>query len=137
MRRRCRQGVEVAVRVEVDEMELGLRRERSRERAGDERALAADDAAGRARAHAREDAVGERTTRVASGGEEPIPRDEGDADALLAAQALRDRRSERRGGLRQTRQALLGDDAGLEQMDRSSGHLWAHGSPGAKHTGDL
>ena len=132
VRGRGRERVEVAVRVEVDERELRLGSERTRQSARDERALSADDERQRALAQRDEDTVRKRPAGLARGAQPAIARIEWDAHALLSAKAFGEERSERRGGFLEAAELLLCDDAGLEEMERASRHLWSHGSPSGK-----
>src|SRR5207248_2927300 len=100
VRGRGREGVEVAVRVEVDERELRLGSERTRQSARDERALSADDERERALAQRDEDTVRKRPAGLARGAQPAIARIEWDAHALLGAKAFGEERSQRRGGFR-------------------------------------
>src|SRR2546425_643460 len=102
----------------------------SRERAGDEGALAADDRGTCALAQRGKHSVGERAAGLARRGQPTIARVERDADPLLAAEAVGEQRGENARRLPKTDELLLGDHAGLEQMERASRHFWAHGSPG-------
>ena len=102
------------MRVEVDEHELRLGRERARERPSQEGALAPDDRATTALAERRLNAFGERSASLARRGQPAVPRIERDTHAFLAAEAVGKRRAEHRGGLREAREALFGDQTSLE-----------------------
>ena len=85
MRRRGRERVEVAVRVEINEREVGLRGERAREGAGNERALAAEDNRRCAFAHGCLYSVGEAAAGLPRGAQPAVTGIEGNAHALLRA----------------------------------------------------
>ena len=125
--RRCgRDGVEVAVRVEVHEEHVGLDRQRPGDRSRDERALSAEDPDARPRLQRRRDRVGEQDAGITRRGEPAIARVEWDADALLGCQTLRECRPQGGRSFGHPHAALLGDEARLEQVERplGIGHQW-------------
>src|SRR5207248_6302176 len=90
--------------------------------------FAAEDHRGRAVAHGRQDAVGKPAACLARRAQPALARVERNAHALLRPDPVGEEWTEGRRRFLQPDEALLRDDAGLEQMERASRHFWAHRS---------
>src|SRR5688572_7207566 len=135
--RRRREGVEVAVGVEVDEREVRHHGERTRQAARDERALPAEHRAGGAGAQGRADRLAEGPAGLARRAYPAVAWVEGNADVLLRPESSNEVLGERARSGCHPREACLRDHSGLEEMQRTSRHKWAHLSALGRLSGSL
>jgi len=120
------------VRVEVHEGELRLRREGTRESAREDRAFAAQNRGGRTIAQRGPDSVGESAASLTRRAQPAFARMEWNAHPLFGPKPIREENTEGRRRFLEPHEALLSDNAGLEEMERASRHFWAHGSRAAR-----